>query len=494
MCRIGRNAIFNILSKLWSMVSIFLFVPFYVKFLGVESYGIVSFFATMQMTINLVGFGLSNTLKREFAVSEDNEKESRKFKLLRSVEIIYWVISIVVAVICMLTSGIIANKWLTIETLNVDYVACVITLMGGSIAIQLIANLYLGCLLGLDYQSEANILSIIWSACKNCGAVLILWKITSDLRIFYTWHILLDILYTIILRYSIGRKLKREKTCKWGFRDFVVLKRIAKYAAGVFVISVIALINKQLDKILISNRLTLTELGAYNLAITLGNLTTIVSTAAFTSVLPSLTQLVSRGESIALNNIFSRCNRVVNIVTGCLGGFVAVFAMELLQIWLGTTSYNEILRSSAPFVVLAIAITEFQSLPYALALAYGNTNINMLIGIIFIPMVCIFTWIGIEYWRLMGASVAYFIMMLSQTLIYEFAVLKKYTKISVMENTIFGFVAIIISLFVALVTKYITVQLELNIWLTVCAAVISGIYTLLIMLLVFARKQIANIL
>lgn len=494
MNKVGKNTVFNIFSKLWSMVSIYLFVPFYINFLGEESYGIVSFFATMQTAINLVGLGLSNTLKREFSVPEDSEKESRKYKLLRSVEMIYWGVALMVIFVCIMAADSIAVNWLTIETLDSGYVSQIIAIMGISIAIQLVSNLYSGCLFGLDYQSEANILNILWSAGKNCGAVLIVWLVTDDLRLFYCWHVVLDLVYAVVLRRSIDIKLKMEKTCRWGIKDCAVLKGVASYAVGVFTVSMIALVNKQLDKLLISSRLPLTELGAYNLATTLGSLTTIVSTAVFTSILPILTQLASKEKTDEESHIFSQYYKLVNIVTGCLGGFVAVFSVELVQIWTGTDAYNNLLPIVAPFVVLAVTVTEYQSLPYALALAHGDTSINVTVGLAYIPAVCTLTWVGIRYWGLVGAGVVYFILMFTQTLIYEYIVLKKHSRLPAVRNILTGFLPLFLSLVIALVVKNMTDVLQFKTWMTVCTAIVCGLTTLIVLLLLFAGKQIFNII
>ena len=87
MNKTGKNAVSNIIAKLWTMIATYLFVPFYINILGEESYGIVSFFATLQMAINILGLGLANTLRREFAVNTgDKEKDNyRKKKLLNCI-------------------------------------------------------------------------------------------------------------------------------------------------------------------------------------------------------------------------------------------------------------------------------------------------------------------------------------------------------------------------------------------------------------------------
>ena len=137
MNKTGKNAVSNIIAKLWTMIATYLFVPFYINILGEESYGIVSFFATLQMAINILGLGLANTLRREFAVNTgDKEKDNyRKKKLLNCIELIYIIISILVSVICIVCSTPIANNWLNIGMLEFRYVANAVALMGNSIAI-----------------------------------------------------------------------------------------------------------------------------------------------------------------------------------------------------------------------------------------------------------------------------------------------------------------------------------------------------------------------
>ena len=190
MKSLGKNSLSNVATKLWSMVSIYIFIPLYIKILGEASYGLVSFFATMQTALNILGLGLSNTLRREFAVGERLEDNSiRKYKLLRDVELIYFAIGIFIFLICFFCSGYISERWLNIENLDGAMVSSVLVLMGTSIALQMIANLYAGCLFGLDYQVYANTLCIIWSIAKSVGALLIISFVSPNLILFYTWHV-----------------------------------------------------------------------------------------------------------------------------------------------------------------------------------------------------------------------------------------------------------------------------------------------------------------
>lgn len=494
MGTIRKNALSNIATKLWNMISIYIFIPFYIKFLGGEAYGIVSFFATMQTAINLLGLGLSNTLRREFAVVEDEKNgDYRKHKLLKGIEIIYWFIALFISGICLCFSRVIAEHWLNIGEFEPNYISNVIFLMGISIALQMVANLYAGCLFGLDYQIEANLYCIVWSILKSCGSVFIVWLLSPDLRIFYGWHIVTDCLYVLVLRISIKIKLKTDKNCKWTVKDFKILKGIWRYAFGILIISFVALINKQLDKIIISNLLSLTELGAYNLATTLGSLTTIFATAMYISVFPTFTNYVTSSEKPYIEQKFLSVNRLTNIVTACIGAYVAVFAIPLIELWTQSDIYSEMLQMAAPLVVMAVAFTEFQEIPYALALAHGNTKINVLMGIAYIPFVCIITWFGIKKLGLVGAGSAYLVVMFSQTLIYEYAVYKKYLKTGafrlILSDTIIPVLLSVASSFITFKTlrSFVVSNIVL-----VFGGILLGAITLVLLIFIFEKKLIID--
>lgn len=494
MKRFGVNTVANLIARVWSLVSIYIFIPMYIDILGETAYGLVSFFATLQTALNLLGLGLSNTLRREFAAGENNQDNAiRKYKLLRSVELIYIVLGIVIILICSVGSDAIANNWLNIEELDPILVSKVISLMGISIALQLIANLYAGCLFGLEHQVLANSFCVGWSVVKYVGSLGILLLISPDLSLFYTWHILTDLGYMLILRIYSVKKLEIKTKVHWRLSDFSNIKDIWRYTCGILLISCVALINKQLDKIIISKFLTLTELGAYNVATTLGNLTSIVPAALFVAVFPRFTHYATTGNEIQLQKEFTVVNKTVNIFLSCMGAYVAVFALPLIKLWTGSNSYAGILGNVGMLVVLAITMAEFQEIPYALALANGNTKYNVLVGSVFIPIVLITTYIGIKYYGLVGAGIVYLLMMLGQTVLYEYLVIKKYLNKkswNVLLND--TFLPLLISLVIAFGSRAFVFSVTKSAFEQSAFAVLCGGITLIFLYIFLAREEMKD--
>lgn len=491
MHRMKNNMISNIAAKIWSMVSVYLFIPLYIGVLGETSYGLVSFFATLQTALGLLGLGLSNTLRREFAVDEDSDNNSiRKYKLLRSIEFVYYIIGLVIICICCLGANVIAKKWLNIESLDPQMVSAVISLMGISIAFQLIANLYAGCLFGLEYQVLANIFCIAWSFFKSVGALAVIYYIAPNLVYFYLWHIVTDLVYLIVLRYSVIKKLQLKER-RWVIKELKNIKTIWKYTCGILLISFIGLMNRQLDKVIISKFLTLTELGSYNVATTLGSLCAVIPMAIHTTVFPRFTRYATNKEEENLKKEFLLFNRCVNIFLSSMAAFISVYSPVLIKIWTRSDIYVNILGKTGAIVVLAVALAEFQELPYALALANGNTKYNVLVGGVFIPFEVIVTYWGIWKYGLMGAGVVYLCIMFLQTIWYEYLIYKRYIAKKpfemILRDTI---VPLVLSIIIAYGSKAIIGGMMLSNIVLAIYAVAFGIITLLLLSAILAGHEL----
>jgi O-antigen/teichoic acid export membrane protein len=74
------NIIANFIGRGWIAIMGLAFVPLYIKFMGIEAYGLVGFSATIQALSSLLDMGLSTTLNRELArlsAHEEKAQESR---------------------------------------------------------------------------------------------------------------------------------------------------------------------------------------------------------------------------------------------------------------------------------------------------------------------------------------------------------------------------------------------------------------------------------
>jgi hypothetical protein len=84
--QINWNIAANYASRLWGGISTFVFAPLYLRILGPEAFGLITFSTTLLGIVFIVDMGLSNTFAREMARTTDKRTLA---DLLRSLEWVY---------------------------------------------------------------------------------------------------------------------------------------------------------------------------------------------------------------------------------------------------------------------------------------------------------------------------------------------------------------------------------------------------------------------
>lgn len=65
MSALKRNLIANIGGRVWAGLIGLVFIPVYIRYLGIEAYGLIGLFAVMQAWLVLLDMGMTPTLTRE---------------------------------------------------------------------------------------------------------------------------------------------------------------------------------------------------------------------------------------------------------------------------------------------------------------------------------------------------------------------------------------------------------------------------------------------
>ncbi len=80
MSLLKKNIAANFAGSIWQALIGLVFIPLYIKFMGIESWGLIGIFVTLQAIFGILDMGLSSTLNREMArlsVLPGKEQEMR---------------------------------------------------------------------------------------------------------------------------------------------------------------------------------------------------------------------------------------------------------------------------------------------------------------------------------------------------------------------------------------------------------------------------------
>jgi len=401
---IERDIIANFIGRGWTALMTLLFIPIYIKFLGIEAFGLIGFFVTLQTLFLVLVTGLSISVNRELArLSTQPGTDQKKRDLVRTLEAVYWVLAGAIACIVIFLSPIISNNWIMTQHLPAASVQQAVMMMGVVIAFDLPLSLYYGGLIGLQKQVLYNGVDVVSATFRGIGAVVILWIVLPTVQAFFAWQIIISIAQTFLAALILWRNLPRTGSPPRLQNSY--FNEIWLFTVGVTGISILGGVVMQMDKVILSKMLTLELFGYYILASGIASVVLLAVTPFFTAIFPRLSQLVMEGDKTGLKNLYHESCQSVSVIILPLAVIIALFAPEILQMWTGNPLIASETHLIASVLVVGAALNALTNMPYALQLANGWTKLafyqNLASVIILVPGIILLT----ERYGMVGAAI-----------------------------------------------------------------------------------------
>ena len=398
-----KNIGANFAGSIWQAIMGLVFVPIYIKFIGIESYGLIGIFTTLQIIFGLLDVGLGSTLTREMArLSALPNREQEMRNLVRTLEIIYWSVAVFVGVVVVSLSPVISGHWIKAGNLSVKTVEYSLLIMGFVMVFQLPSGFYSGGLMGLQKQVLLNSINICISTLRGAGAVLVLWLISPTIYAFLIWQLLIGILNVILIAIFLWRSLPSSENASVFQKQ--LLSGVWKFAAGMSGNSIFGVILTQMDKVILSKILPLDLFGYYMLASMVGMSLSRLYTPVFFSIYPRLTQLVSINNVDELKRFYHSVSQFFAVLILPAAVVIAFFSYEVVLIWTQNPITAEKTHLILSIMICGTALNGLMNPPYALQLAFGWTRLaffkNVVAVIILAPSIVYLT----KFYGVYGAA------------------------------------------------------------------------------------------
>ena len=403
MSRLKQNVISNLAGNAWSSIMSLLFVPIYIHYLGMEAWGLIGFFVTLQNLLALADMGLSTTLNREFARGSEAEGEAeRRRDLLRTLEIVYWCVAIAGGAAVAAGAPLLAAKWLHVQHLSAAMARQSIMLMGLVLALQLPLALYSGGLLGLQQQLRLNVINIVMWTLRGGTTVAVVALVEPTPLAWFLCQVVAAALHTTVVAVALRRALGPSNVPARFRRQ--LLAGIWRFSAGVIGITVTATLLTQIDKIVLSKILSLEAFGYYALASVVAGALYRIITPLFVAFFPRLTELVAKGDIESLRTVYHAGSQLLAVFVIPAAATIAFFSRELIFVWTRNAVTADRVHVIVTLLVIGTALNGLMNIPYALQLAHGWTRLgfytNLIACIVLVPPMF---WLAIR-WGAIGAA------------------------------------------------------------------------------------------
>src|SRR5204863_3614200 len=138
-----RNIFVNYVSQVYVALIGIVMVPLYLKYMGIEAYGLVGFFAMVQAWSQVLDFGLSPTLGREAAKFNAGVTAAGSLNMfLRLLEIIFGVFGVAIIALSWALGPWVAESWLKLDALAPADVARCVGVVGIVLGLRLVSGVY----------------------------------------------------------------------------------------------------------------------------------------------------------------------------------------------------------------------------------------------------------------------------------------------------------------------------------------------------------------
>jgi O-antigen/teichoic acid export membrane protein len=333
MASLSRNVVANYVGRTWTAILGILFIPVYLRFMGIEAYGLVGFYTALSSVLGILDLGIGATINRELArLSAKVGSAGAQRDVVRTLEALYWGIAIVAGGLVVILAPYITSSWIKTQTLDQMAILKAVRLMGIAVALQFPISLYQGGLMGLQRQVLVNAILMVTGTLRTVGAVLVLWLVSPTIEAFLAWQVFASIIGSGAFLVAMWCSLPNHEE-RAHFRG-PILYGVWKYAAAISANAIIGVVLTQLDKVILSRMLTLKMFGYYSLAGTVASAIWMIIIPFNTAIFPRFVQLNELRQNHELREVFHRSSQILSAILLPVCALLIVFSRQVLFLWM----------------------------------------------------------------------------------------------------------------------------------------------------------------
>jgi O-antigen/teichoic acid export membrane protein len=382
----------NFAAQAWGVFISIIFVPFYLRYLGAEGYGVVGFSTTLLAIVAYLDGGLTLTVNRQMAqLSGDRTNADRMREILSAGTALFLILALCITIAVGLAASWIANNWLNATTISPNEIALSIRLIGLVLGEQIVTALFQGALSGLHRQELMNMLSIATSTLRAVGAILVLKYIHPTPSVFFAWYAAVMMLQIILMRIAIGTAIGRGTGFRLPRRE--TIRALLHSTAGMGAVAILTLLLSQIDKLIVSRLLTLQDFGYYMIAVSISLATLLVAGPVTNAFFPRLTRL-AHSDALGAIAMLHTMNQTVMVIAAPVGWLFAFFSYEIIFLWTGNAALTAHVAPLTAILGVAYALNALLQSTYYFEMAFARTRsiiaLNTIAVFIMLPSIILF--------------------------------------------------------------------------------------------------------
>ena len=399
---LARNTAFNLGGEIIAFAVGAICVPYVVKTLGAESFGILSLSWSLLAYITLFDLGLSRATTKFVAEAASRDEYRQIPRIVWTSVTFQFVFGACVALICGLNSHLLVAKILKIQPQMVTEAERGFQFLAVATPFVLVTNCLRGMLEGLQHFHLINYV-----------------KVSTNVLMFASPFFLIPFgrgvasIIFLMLLIRIGSMFAYLFVCwpflkvdgHWPSFRTSVFRRLMTYGGWVTVSAFVGPILMYSDRFAIGALMSVASVAYYTGPADMLNRALVVPASLGSTLFPAFSSLEAAGEMRKLEDLYARSLKYLIVVMGPLFLLIAAFAKIILAAWLGPV-FAVRGHTSLEILSLATFLSCLGILPYGLLQGAGKPKITAIFHALELPLHLILVWVFVSKMGLTGAAIA----------------------------------------------------------------------------------------
>jgi O-antigen/teichoic acid export membrane protein len=402
MSILSRNIVFNLAGQAVIVGLGFVGTRLVFRRLGEEPLGILYLALALYAVLTpLLDMGLSSTLVREVASHLQTDAEY-VFRLTRTSTSFYWLSYLILACGIWFVSPWLVSHWISIKVLDAAVAQQGFRILALSLLLMLPRSMYSNLLRGVQRMEFNNLIDVGTTALHQAGTVIIVTLGGGLVTIAYCY--LATLLLSNIAYIALAARFFPWRSLLPGYFPEAI-KRNFLFTAHMAAFAILAMVQMESDKVLVSKFLPIGLVGFYGVAQTLVARVSRIPGAVNQAAYPNFAASFQRKDQAALSREYRRlqdliCYGLVPIFAAIIFGCMPLFSYLL------NTRAAETLFWPSVFLCLGWYMNATIATPFTVSLAVGHAEINSRLNLyaLFVTLP-VTTWL-VWKWGLLGAGIS----------------------------------------------------------------------------------------
>ncbi|QWE02825.1 lipopolysaccharide biosynthesis protein [Polynucleobacter sp. JS-JIR-II-b4] len=380
--QLARNIFTNYLAVIWMGGLSILLIPFYLKFLGSEQWGIVAICMALQGFFNLLDAGLAQIMPRDVArVSHDPDACLKTYVIYQRT---YLFLALSGFLIGQFSVPWLVDHWFSGGNSFSAQDSWAFHLVIVQFLFQFSNNANIGYWNGKQLQAMANFRQCAFGSLKHFGALSLVYFWQADAIAYLIPFTVVSAFEFFTNRHAISQSLKGSHAQPIDWMDY---KKLGSEGGMLFVGVLIGMLASQMDRIVLSKYVDVASFGIYVIVANLGLAVMQLQHPLVRAFLPRMTQDLAGNNKSSFRRL--AFGMTFLCIVPCL--VLALLSPWILKVWIGNPEVVSEGSLVLSLLFCAVACNAIYQLIYQRVLVSGDgrwvIKTNAVILILILPLI-----------------------------------------------------------------------------------------------------------